>query len=408
MMQIRVLVIDDEPKYGELISDIAELLNIGCAYIDNAEYFEEALQQNPDIDLLFLDLNMPNRDGIQLLRTLAAQSFQGKIVIMSGFDEGVLSTAYDLAASHGLNLLPSLQKPFLLRDIKHILQNHVRQQSHDLTQSFLDDSIQTEMPLDEVVFALSNGHIELHYQPQICLSNNKVTGVEVLCRLLDGDRKPVYPNGFIDVIEANGLNELLLDCVITQLINDIHTHFNTADPFLYWSINVSALDLDNLDLPDTLANRFQQADISPDNIVIEITESSAIKHLHTGLDILARLRLKQFKLSIDDFGTGTAVLENIKRMPFTELKIDKTFIEKITSDKRSASLTADTIHMAQHLNMKVVAEGIEDAKTAKKLIEMGCDIAQGYYFAKPMPATKLIEYLDNNQELINKRIEECH
>ncbi|MDG6773510.1 EAL domain-containing response regulator [Thiomicrorhabdus sp. ZW0627] len=395
-MDTQIFIMDDEPAFGELISDVAEMLKIGAAYLHQPELFESELSKYPDTQLIFLDLHMPGRDGVELIRSLAERNYTGAIVLMSGYDEGVLGTAYDLAEAHELKLLPTLKKPFSIQDLKNLI-NEFKSSFFHQDESQNKPKIQDqEMEADEIRQALEESRLILHYQPQINLKNYEVIGFESLARIKDRNGQLIYPNRFIDAMEANGLNELFLQRLLERLEQDYQTYFKNHPNFTI-SINVSALDLNRLDFPDTLASHARVMGIEPQNLIIEITESSAIQHLKTGLDILARLRLKGFKLSIDDFGTGTAVLENIKRMPFTELKIDRVFIEKLSTDKRLESLTGDTIQMARHLNLIVVAEGIENLNTVHLLQNMGCDIAQGYFFAKPMCPDGLFEFLQNHR-----------
>lgn len=392
-MNVQIFIMDDDPDFGELIAEVSEIVGISAAYTSQPSQFETELAKHPNTQIIFLDLNMPGRDGVEIIRSLGSLNFRGSVVLMSGFDESVLSTAYDLAESYELNLLPTLKKPFSIESIKNLITEFVfHSPGNNKKSSSATARIETPLNASEIEQAFSESRIELYYQPQIRLLDYEVIGLETLARLKKEDGTIIPPALFIPTIEASGLNTLFLNHILEHLMTDYQKYFS-AHPQLSISINVSALDLNNLEFPDILAKQAKEARISPGNLVIEITESSAIKHLRTGLDILARLRLKGFKLSIDDFGTGTAVLENIKRMPFTELKIDRVFVDKLIHDRRLESITSDTIKMAHNLNLTVVAEGIEDVKTAQHLKAMECDIGQGFLFAKPMPAAILMDFL---------------
>lgn len=392
-MNVKIFIMDDDPDFGELIAEVSEMVGIGAAYTSQPSQFEAELAKYPHTQIIFLDLNMPERDGVEIIRSLGNQNFDGALVLMSGFDESVLSTAYDLAESYELNLLPSLKKPFSIESIKNLISEFVfHSPDNNKKPSYAVAGSEKPLNASEIEQALRESRIELYYQPQVRLRDYAVIGLETLARLKKQDGTIVPPALFIPTIEASGLNTLFLKQILDQLMIDYQKYFSDY-PQLNISINVSALDLNNLEFPDILAQQAKETGISPENFVIEITESSAIKHLRTGLDILARLRLKGFKLSIDDFGTGTAVLENIKRMPFTELKIDRVFVDKLIHDRRLESITNDTIKMAHNLNLTVVAEGIEDVETAQHLKAMECDIGQGFLFAKPMPAAMLMDCL---------------
>lgn len=403
-METQIFIMDDEPAFGELISDVAEMLDVVSAYHHQPEFFESELSKHPNIQLIFLDLNMPGRDGVELIRSLSELQYSGSIVLMSGYDENVLGTAFDLAEAHELKLLPPLKKPFSIQDIKALIsefKSSSQQHELDETQSKRSKNDIQELSAEEIQEALEESRVVLHYQPQVNLADYEVIGIESLARIQDRDGQLIYPNRFIKQMESNGLNQRFLEKIIDRLALDYQTHFKKY-PNLTISINVSALDLNELDFPDKLAAKAKLMGIQPNKLIIEITESSAIQHLKTGLDILARLRLKGFKLSIDDFGTGTAVLENIKRMPFTELKIDRLFVDKLNNDKRLEILTGDTIKMSRNLNLNVVAEGIENLHVVHLLQNMGCDIGQGFFFARPMAPEDLFKFL--NSEQYNNRV----
>ncbi|WP_321323734.1 EAL domain-containing response regulator [Thiomicrorhabdus sp.] len=391
-MTAQVFILDDEISYGELIAEVAEMQDLVAVYTDNPMDFEVTFNKHPMIKILFLDLNMPKLDGIEILRILAEKNFSGNVVLMSGFDAAVLETARVLADESGLNLLDPISKPFSLQKVAEILSNQDFD-SLNLNENVVSLSEPKSQLLSrkEVLDALQEGRYEVHFQPQICMLKGELNGVESLVRLLDKDGGLIYPDRFIQVAEKYHMTKLLLSCVLSGVVEAYINHLRFLGDFTI-SINVSALDLDDLNFPDNLNNLVQNSLLSPSKIIVEVTESKAILQIKTGLDILARLRLKGFQLSIDDFGTGSAVLSNIKKMPFNELKIDKSFVDRLLVDYRTRSITQDLISMGHNLGLKIVAEGIEDRETELILKGMGCDIAQGYLHGKPMPAADLVEW----------------
>ncbi len=399
-----ILVVDDEAAYGELISDVADLSSIKALATTNSQMVEYLLQTHQTINLIFLDLNMPYRDGIEVMRGIAESGYSGTLVLMSGFDESVLATANQLAEEHRLNLLPSLMKPFSIKQIQNTIQEYSDMGALP-DKSRLKPKYESLLSLKELQDAFDQDRIEIHYQPQISLSNYEVVGFECLVRLVDQQQQLIYPNRFIETVETHNLNKALLQLVIRHVTEDIHQYFNSYNNQTF-SINLSGLDLDDLSLPDMLFDSIQNNHLQAENIVIEITETRAIQQLRTGLDVLARLRLKGFQLSIDDFGTGTAVLANIKNMPFSELKIDKTFVDKLLTDNRTERLIEKLCDMSHSLKLKIVAEGVEYAETVIKLKELGCDIVQGYYFSKPLDARSLMQFMEVSAELINKNMDQ--
>ena len=392
-MKKQVLIIDDEQPISELIAEVCAIEDIEAIQCNDSRELESLLEQHPNLGLIFLDLNMPNRDGIEVLRYLSDIHCRASIALMSGFDDSVLSTASELALEFGLRMLPSISKPFNVKRIFSTLETFNFAELND-DGGVITPILNGKLPSSTVQQWLKNNQIEMHYQPQFCMRSNNVVGVEALVRLVDEQGNVVYPGAFIDSVEDAGLTKLLLTKVVEKVLHD----FESNHPYLFnlnVSINVSALDLDRLDFPDELFSQINSSNLTPTNVTVEITESRAIEQISKGLDILARLRLKGFHLSIDDFGTGEAVLGHIRKMPYNELKIDKSFVDQLTTSIRTHSLTHDLIKMARHLGLSIVAEGIEDSDTASILREMGCDIAQGFYFAKPMPVAALVPWLRN-------------
>lgn len=389
-MDTQILVVDDDLELCELIVEIADIKSYRAVACQDATQVENFLLEHPSIQVIFLDLNMPDRDGIEVLRGLANEGFQGYILLMSGFDESVLGTAYELAKEYGLTKLHTLKKPFGAKALMDLIDRYDFQQSQQTTHQ--PSANPPKYSYAEIINWLENDQVEMHYQPQLFLKNQQTYGVEALVRLKNNDGQLVFPNDFIPIIEAKKCTKFLFEKVLEAVCRD-YAQYHAYLYNLQISLNVSALDLDRLSFPDELAKRIAQSKINPHKITIEMTESCALERLSTGLDILARLRLKGFHLSIDDFGTGQAVLGNIRKMPFNELKIDKSFVDRLFDDDRTCTLTKDLIQLSKNLNLSLVAEGIEDAKTADLLDTMGCDLSQGYYFAKPMPMPKLIEWL---------------
>jgi len=165
-------------------------------------------------------------------------------------------------------------------------------------------------------------------------------------------------------------------------LNDMHV-----------AVNVSMENLDRLDFPDFVASCAREMGVSLSNLVLEVTESRLMKDVRGPLDILARLRLKHVDLSIDDFGTGHSSLAQLRDLPFNELKIDRSFVRGVCRDAQLAAICEASLDIARKLGMRVVAEGVEDIDDWNFLRARGCDIAQGYFIAKPMPMTGLAEWL---------------
>jgi EAL domain-containing protein (putative c-di-GMP-specific phosphodiesterase class I) len=159
------------------------------------------------------------------------------------------------------------------------------------------------------------------------------------------------------------------------------------------AVNVSIDDLTTLDFPDVAASLAADAGIEPSMITLEVTEGQVMRKLSTALDVISRLRLKRFRLAIDDFGTGHSSLAQLRDLPFDELKVDRSFVNGAWTDPTLQAICNARLRMAQQLKLHVVAEGIEDYNDWILLRDLGCDVAQGYFIARPMPGAELAPWM---------------
>jgi EAL domain-containing protein (putative c-di-GMP-specific phosphodiesterase class I) len=193
---------------------------------------------------------------------------------------------------------------------------------------------------------------------------------------------------FIEAFETAGLIEDLTWTVFKKVLQD-RRRWPSEAASVPVSVNVSALLLRDLALPEKLQKVISEHGGKPSDIVLEITESGLMRELHTALDILARIRLKQLHLSIDDFGTGYAMMHQLRRVPARELKLDMAFVQSMLTDESADIILRKTLELAHDLEMTVVAEGVETTEQLERLAEYGCDIAQGYLLGRPGPITAL-------------------
>ena len=243
--------------------------------------------------------------------------------------------------------------------------------------------------------ALQQGHLQVHYQPQIDLASGRVHGAEALARWWDPQSNAMIPPVvFIPVAEESGLIRPLTRWLIGECLRTC-ARWHAAGHQLDVSINLSALNLLDPELLDVLQLGMQATGLRAQNINLEITESCFMDSPERAMEVVQRLHERGFKLSIDDFGTGYSSLSYLKNLPINELKIDQGFVRNLLTSPGDQAIVASTLELAHNLSLSVVAEGIEDAPTAQWLRDKGCEIGQGYCFAKPMPADDFLAYLQN-------------
>lgn len=386
---LRVLVVDDDEFILEVTSEL--LQQLGVSTIEFAKDGQEALDAmasgSKPWDLLVCDLTMPRMDGITFLRHLSEQDFTGGVLLVSGADKRLADTVGHLALQLNLRCLGAPPKPITVEALRDAL--------HALDTDAPEDSVLVpleSLSADAIRAGLAAGTcIQPFFQPKVSLHDNRVVGAECLARWRTAEGDLIPPLAFIPVAEANGLIDELTHAIFHQALTHLGEWLSQGHAFKV-SVNVSMDNLSQLDLPDVWARSAQQAGVDPSGIILEITEGSLMRDLATALEILTRLRLKGFNLSIDDFGTGYSSLSKLKLLPFTELKIDRSFVTGAATDSVARSILESSVRLGHALEMSVVAEGAETQEELDLVRASGCDEVQGYLIAKPMPAHEFIEW----------------
>ncbi|HEY9201318.1 MAG TPA: EAL domain-containing response regulator [Gammaproteobacteria bacterium] len=391
----RIYIVDDDIQVAELFSAAIDSVGIDNQYFTNAREFLDL--DLKDTDVVLLDLNMPDIDGIEVIRVLGKNSAQVQLVLISGHDKGVLHSAQQLAQAHALRVAGSLSKPVSIEKLKMLVIELSQQAQSSNRQGVAAQHMPT---LEELKTALREKQLVLHYQPQIDIRSGELHGVEALSRWQHPERGLIFPDMFIPLAEQHDLIGELTAEVIGQSIEQSRK-WQQQGLTSNISVNISADNITSLSLPEQLSDLLINNQLDPAMLTLEITESALMCELVTSLDILTRLRMKGFGLSIDDFGTGYSSLSQLHRIPFTELKIDKSFTMSMAQDEESRAIVKTCIMLGQELNMQVVAEGVESAEILMLLENYGCDIAQGYHIARPMPAENLPGWVRQSGMVVN-------
>lgn len=386
MNRVKLLVVDDEIDFAGFVAEVAEGMDFEVTLTDRPTEF--ILLYNAEINIIVLDLFMPGIDGIELLRFLYENNSTASIIFMSGKDKTVLHTAQKLAHEEGMTVLGILQKPFRAEKLKKLLVKYIQQSSSQ-------HRAVNEMPSpDELRRALDNNELTLVYQPQINIADRKIRGVEALIRWHHPVRGEIPASYFIPLAEKNNLITDISSFATRIAMRQMGIWKNNGID-LQMSINFSPTILDDLDLPEKLVSCATETGADIANVTIEVTETAIMSDVMHYMDILARLKMKGFRLAIDDFGTGYSSLQQLVRAPFTELKIDRVFVQKMATDRECRSIVEISILLAHKLGLTVVAEGIETAKTWNMLHDLGCDLGQGYLMGKPMTAKEIESWTDH-------------
>ena len=389
---MKMLAVDDDGMMLDLLG--MALDELGFRQVESVSTGEGALARldagyAPEV--IFCDLNMPGMDGVGLIRHLARRQYAGNVILLSGVDWRILKTCEEMGTAFGLVMLGCLQKPFNFDDITRLLDRVRTRKATNTTKA---------LPISpgELRLAIEAGQMEAWFQPQLAVNSGKVVALEALVRWQHPQRGLIPPMAFIPVAEEHGLIDALLEVVYRDAMAQVG-RWHRQGICVRVAVNLSTDNLNSHDLPDRLAAWSREAGVAPQSVMIEITESRLNKNLTLTLEILSRLRLKGFGLSIDDFGTGYSSMEQLHRMPFTELKVDRGFVHGAATDSRSRAVFESSVQLAGKLGMTTVAEGVEDEADFNLVRELGCDLVQGYHFAKPMSAPALEAWMAQRQAL---------
>ncbi len=385
---IHILVLDDEPFMLMLLA--RQLANLGFTDVATCDNGQTALDRVDDAmhvpQLILCDLNMPGMDGVEFVRKLVEHGYTGSLILVSGEDERTLQSARKLVQAHHIEVLGSLQKPVSPQALSQLVEGWVPH------AQAVRRSPRKGYGAERLAQAIQQGELFNHYQPKVSVATGEVVGVETLVRWRHPQDGMVFPDQFIGLAEAHGLIDALTAVVLAQALKDTAA-WEREGLKLKVAVNVSMDNLTTLEFPERVTSAAATAAVASQSIVLEVTESQLMKDLRAPLEILTRLRMRRFRLSIDDFGTGHSSLAQLRDVPFDELKIDQSFVHGAHSNETMRAIFFASLGLAKELGMEVVAEGVEDQADWDFLQKTGCDLAQGYFIARPMPGEDVLAWV---------------
>ncbi len=403
------MILDDDPLIGQTITSIATLAGLEARYTaHSAEFFRVVEEWSPTH--IALDLVMPEMDGVQVIQDLALRGCRAAIIITSGVGARVLDAAGRLAAEHGLNIIGVLAKPFTPARLRQLLLSDVPVapgSSAPVAGPGVGCASAALPDAEDLRQALRSGAIVPYYQPKVVCATGVLAGFEVLARWRHPERGIIHPARFIPLAEANGLIDDLTLHVTEQALRwfaplcaaskgngaDAARVSSALGAGLQLAVNISARTLSNTALFDEVRKQCWRLDIAAERLSFELTESSAMDDPVASLDLLTRLRMQGFHLALDDFGTGFSSMVQLVRLPFSELKIDKSFVMTAMHSEESRTVTRFIVDLGRSLGLRCTAEGVEDVHILAYLQAIGCDLAQGYAIARPMSGDAALRWM---------------
>lgn len=393
------LLIDDDPTQIAILQAYLASMNLGQS-IAASDAREALAHVGPDadskIDLIFTDLGMPNMDGFEFLKHLSKIEYRGDVIIISGHENILLESAASLGKMYGLSIKGQIRKPLTKFALDRLFTEITE------TGKSRQNPNAGSLSADDLREGIRNGEIIPYYQPKVDLLSGRVVGAEALARWVRPGRKNIGPGEFIPLAEKSGLIVELSESILNSIIADYSANAATwADKKI--SVNLPPELVRNTMLPELLEQRLASHSIPNSAFCIEITESGVIDFDPISIEVLSRLRIKGFDLSIDDFGTGAANISNLKVFPYSELKIDQTFINNVLTDAFSAETVRTSVSLARQLGIRIVAEGIETEEVLQYVKSKGIDQAQGFLFSRPVPAEDINKMFESPLSWINNR-----
>lgn len=393
-----VLVVDDSAFQRRHAVALCRMLGARVVYeaADGAQALDLLASLPTTPALLIVDIEMPQMDGIELIEALRIRNTETDIIIASGRESALIDSVQAIGSDLGLTVLAGLEKPLTLDALADALS---RRAALPGSVGRVARPEATMMSPGMLEAALLREQIFVEYQPKADMHTGLVRGMEALARWNHPELGPITPAQFIPPAEQCGLIQPLTFRVLELSLRQLAA-WNSRGLRLGIAVNLSPRLLDWPGLTRDLVALVQRFEAKPEQICFEITESSVVDTHSEARGLLARLRLRGFGLSIDDYGTGFSSMQQLTRIPFTELKIDRAFVRHSNERKSLRVILKSAIDMARQLDVVSTAEGIETLEEWRLLQQLGCQVGQGYFVGKPMAGADIPRWLRQHAERI--------
>ncbi|MDH4556000.1 EAL domain-containing response regulator [Pseudomonas sp. BN417] len=380
MKNISILVLEDEP-FQRLVA-VTALRKLGLERIQQAADGTEALdllRTGGAVDIVLCDLRMAGMDGLAFLRQASLSGMVRSVILSSEVDEDLRQAASAMTRNLGLQFLGDLGKPFDMARAATLIERH-RCQPAEIPA----EPASVEPPcLEELLRALEQGEFEAWYQPKFHLESGASLGAEVLARWRHPSHGVLTPAHFLQALETHDLVDRLFWQLFRQGLA-LQQELARSGRQVNLALNLQPRQLADRDLVPAIGRALEKAGLPATGLTFELTETGLLEAPAASLESLVRLRLMGCELAMDDFGAGYSSLDRLCELPFSQLKLDAAFVRKLMSQPRSAAIIGNAVSLAEDLGMSLVVEGVETAEQRERLLALGCRVAQGYLFSRPL------------------------
>ncbi len=384
---LHFLIAEDHDFQRKMLARM--LLRLGAQQVieaaDGRAAFEMMQVLTQPVDIIICDLDMPGMDGMEFIRLIGEAGIRVSMILSSAHERALIASVGTMTRAYGINLLGAIEKPATTQKLEALIRLH-------------QPLVTAEPRAARVVFseaeisaALAAGQFEPFFQPKVDLVTASVTGAEALAYWRHPEHGVVSPYAFVPALEASGrIDELTW--IMLEKSAAACRDWRGGGLDLTVSINLSLGSLTSVGLAERITELVRSQRLDPRHVILEVTETIAMTHLARALENLARLRIKGFGLSIDDYGTGYSSMQHLMHIPFTELKIDQSFVASAIEKDSCRVFLESSLDIARKLGLKAVAEGVETRAVWDLLGRLGCDVAQGYFIARPMAAAQFPDW----------------
>ena len=387
---LRFLVVDDDRDQRYLIS--RTLAGMGRARVVEAPSGHEALafldRSGHAVDIVVTDLQMPQMDGMELVRRIGERKLPVAVILISALDGVLLASAATMAQAYGVRVIGTIEKPGTRAKFYSVL-GHFRT---PVVVTEAEAGVAFAPTAPDILGGIAAGQIEPFFQAVIELGSGKVVGAEALARWRHPVRGILGPEVFLPPLARAGYLDELSWIMLSMSAMEAG-RWRRADLRMTVSVNVSATSLADPGYAHAVTQIVTGHGLEPSEMILELTETEAILNIAAALENLTRLRIKGFGLAIDDYGVGYSSMQALSRMPFTEIKIDRSFVSAAAGDPKYRLMIEHTIAVAHQLGLKTVAEGVETRAECELLGNLGCDRIQGYLVSKPVDGSGFLRWM---------------
>lgn len=382
--ELTILVAEDHEFQRRVAVGILERL--GARRIIQAGQGDEALAAlraaDGAVDVVLCDLDMPGMDGVEFIRRVAEEHLATALVIVSALEPAIIDSVERMSRAHGHLVLGTIEKPVSAQKLQNVLANLGGTTARPV-------EVPRRFAVDDIRRGVQAREFEPWFQPKVRLADQSVAGVEALARWRHPEAGIVRPGAFLPDAEAAGLSDDICWQVIDAAL-EARGRWASTGMAIPVSINVSLRFLEDLRAADRLAARVADFGVNPKAVIFEVTEDVASTQFVNVVENLARMRIRGFGISIDDYGTGYSSIQQLSRIPYTELKLDQSFVTGAAHKPTMRAIVESALQLARRMNLVSVAEGIEREEEWALLKSLGCDMAQGYYISPPVPGEEFL------------------